>query len=171
MTFRSSTSLVKIAFFISVFAFVITAVGVFTPNWMVISKIDYRMGLVYVCTSTGCSSGGSGSTSAIPDWYMAMLVMELFGILFAAASLIFITLYIFCAATSGKKWTRMVTLCLTYGAAFLLLIGVIICAAKKNEVAIPLFPHPDLGWSFALTVVAGLLYLGIGVMLLMDVFL
>ncbi|KAK7104042.1 epithelial membrane protein 1-like [Littorina saxatilis] len=168
MGFKSSSTFIKVSLFLCISAFVFTCIGIFSPSWLMNEALKIQVGVFYKCVDGDCSGGDSSESQT---WQKAVAAMEILGILLAVPCLIFVVLFIFVPVTSGKTWVKVTTLSLAYGAGVLILIGVIVCVAKKDD-----FPELapgyrlsfDVSWSFAMTIIAGMLYLSTGVFFTLD---
>nr|KAG5712831.1 hypothetical protein BaRGS_007428 [Batillaria attramentaria] len=110
-----------------------------------------------LCTAAAIRKGydwGAGWPNA-KDWQQAMFALEILGILCSVPSLVFAVLYVFLPATSGKKWVKFVTLTLA-------LVAVTSIKSPK------MLPEFELGWSFAMAIIGGLLHLAASIFFTLD---
>ncbi|XP_062567681.1 uncharacterized protein LOC134229914 isoform X1 [Saccostrea cucullata] len=142
--FGSASLVVKITFICVIVAVLFHLVGFSTAYWSNWTGYVYshHWGLWKICQPY-CYSVSSGS-----GWFGATQAFETIGLIGGFVGLILIILYIFIDKTAGNRVLFIISLVAVGIAAGSTLLGVIIYGANGSA----------LSWSFALAVIAGLIY-------------
>ncbi|KAK7459685.1 hypothetical protein BaRGS_00038988 [Batillaria attramentaria] len=132
-------------------ALIFHIVGLATTGWASadLDILTVKVGLWSVCLQSTCSEYLS-----LPDWLGAVRAFSIIGMLMIVGCVV-VGLLQLC---KDNKMLPVVTAILAFVAAFCLLIEFAVFAGKKEEK----FGDADLGYSFALTIVAFLLCIAAG---------
>ncbi|KAK7459686.1 hypothetical protein BaRGS_00038989 [Batillaria attramentaria] len=149
-------------------ALIFQIVGLATTGWTSgRTAVQSGFGFVTVDVDRGLWSACSGSSCAdysgdLPDWLEACRAFSIIGLLVIVGSLVVGVLICF----MDNKMLPMIAAILAFVAAFCLLIEFAVFAGEYEDA----FGDADLGYSFALTIVAFLLCIAAGVCFLVPNF-
>ncbi|XP_067682390.1 uncharacterized protein [Haliotis asinina] len=154
MGFSEASMLSKVGLGLAAAALLFDIIGFATDYWMAGSTdtpygvIDMHLGLFKSCGAGICVSFGSAEL----DWQTATKALVILGFLLGLGSLALIIVYLF--LKTDQMLFKTIAFVLAFAAAGFTIIGIIVFAAKATEVNQIL----NLSWSFALTIIGGLLY-------------
>ncbi|XP_041351159.1 uncharacterized protein LOC121370121 [Gigantopelta aegis] len=139
--FSNASTFIKIALGFCIAAVLFDVIGFPTPYW--ISNVIFNSGLFKECET---------------DELKATTAMVIIGFLVGLVCLVLTICHLF-VEPLGTKIIKTVCMILAFVAALFTLVGVIIYGVKYDT---------NLGWSFALVIIGGLLYIATGVMFVID---
>ncbi|XP_046577338.1 uncharacterized protein LOC124285195 [Haliotis rubra] len=156
MGFSEASMLSKVGLGLAGAALLFDVIGFATDNWMQADLLNF--GLFKVCTIGRCVSFGSLEA----DWQTATKALVILGFLLGLGSLALIIIYLF--FKTDQMLFKTISFVLAFAAAGFTIVGIIVFAAKATEVS----TGYDLSWSFALTIIGGLLYGATGTVLVIG---
>ncbi|XP_046342989.1 uncharacterized protein LOC124123847 [Haliotis rufescens] len=164
MGFSEASVLSKVGLGLAGAALLFDVIGFATDSWMTgslnsgfIGSIDLSMGLFKRCAAAVCVSMDTDE-----DWLKGTKALVILGFLLGLGSLAVIIVYLF--FKTDQMLFKTVGLALSFAAAGFTIIGIIVFAAKGTEE----YKTMNLSWSFALTIIGGLLYCATGIVLLLG---
>ncbi|XP_071079191.1 uncharacterized protein [Haliotis cracherodii] len=158
MGFSEASVLSKVGLGLAGAALLFDVIGFATDSWMAASgSIDFSTGLFKMCSVGVCVS-----IDTEEDWLKGTKALVILGFLLGLGSLAVIIVYLF--FKTDQMLFKTVGLALSFAAAGFTIIGIIVFAAKGTEGSKTM----NLSWSFALTIIGGLLYSATGIVLLLG---
>ncbi|CAG2238759.1 unnamed protein product [Mytilus edulis] len=91
-------------------------------------------------------------------WFEATQALETLGLFAAFLALVFLVLFIFHPQSTSNKAIFIIGMVSTFVAAGFTVLGIVIYGAKNR----------DLSWSYGLTVIAGAMYTGSGILMVLH---
>ncbi|XP_071080261.1 uncharacterized protein [Haliotis cracherodii] len=160
MGFSEASVLSKVGLGLAGAALLFDVIGFATDYWMSLSagSLVANFGLFKTCNGASCSSLDSSGV----EWLTGTKALVILQFLLGLGSLAVIIVYLF--FKTDQQLFKMVAFILAFAAAGFTIIGIIVFAAKATE----MYKIFDLSWSFALTIIGGLLYGGTGIVLLIG---
>ncbi|XP_067682189.1 uncharacterized protein [Haliotis asinina] len=165
MGFSEASMLSKVGLGLAAAALLFDIIGFATDYWMAgtttipfVGSVDMHLGLFKSCTAGQCASFGSAEL----DWQTATKALVILGFLLGLGSLALIIVYLF--FKTDQMLFKTIAFVLAFAAAGFTIIGIIVFAAKATEANQIL----NLSWSFALTIIGGLLYGAAGTVLVIG---
>ncbi|XP_063419238.1 uncharacterized protein LOC134702075 [Mytilus trossulus] len=149
--FKKIVTLIRTFFFVFVVGFTFHVLGFGTPYWSV-DKYSSK-GLWNNCYTFICLSNCSDLA-----WFEATQALETLGLFAAFLALVFLVLFIFHPQSSSNKAIFIIGMVSTFVAAGFTVLGIVIYGAKNR----------DLSWSYGLTVIAGAMYTGSGILMVLH---
>ncbi|CAG2238761.1 unnamed protein product [Mytilus edulis] len=92
------------------------------------------------------------------SWFEATQALETLGLFAAFLALVFLVLFIFHPQSTSNKAIFIIGMVSTFVAAGFTVLGIVIYGAKNR----------DLSWSYGLTVIAGAMYTGSGILMVLH---
>ncbi|XP_071080271.1 uncharacterized protein [Haliotis cracherodii] len=158
MGFSEASVLSKVGLGLAGAALLFDVIGFATDSWMAASgSNDFSTGLFKMCNVGVCVS-----INTEEDWLKGTKALVILGFLLGLGSLAVIIVYLF--FKTDQMLFKTVGLALSFAAAGFTIIGIIVFAAKGTEDSKTM----NLSWSFALTIIGGLLYCATGIVLLLG---
>ncbi|XP_033751725.1 uncharacterized protein LOC117335677 [Pecten maximus] len=167
MGFSDSSVLLKIALVILPLALILHIVGLATPSWSAISvsvagvSASQSIGLWSTCGTTAgnteCVSFDDVPNLEVSDWLKACRAFGIIGVLAVAAAAILAVLCTVALSKDSHKIAYILATVIAFVGAAACILSCIIWAGKVDDLIAGL----DLSYSFALSIVAGVLA-GIG---------
>ncbi|ESO82978.1 hypothetical protein LOTGIDRAFT_169803 [Lottia gigantea] len=166
MAIKDTTVFVKVGLVVTIVALIVQIIGYSTDFWesydrpLALYKYSYNQGLWRLCTSTNYTEGCMDiPQSASTIELKTTRAFETLAFIFGFASIVLQLLSIF------VKQKKIITILIngsSFCAGLLVFIGIIVFATDKPT-------GYEYGYSFALTIVGGVLYVLAGLILIVDV--
>ncbi|XP_041351160.1 uncharacterized protein LOC121370122 [Gigantopelta aegis] len=159
MGFINSSLLVKVALGACIASFLFHLISFTTPYWF--EQGGSNSGLFRSCPSGVCVDIPEASKS---DKLKATIAMELLAFLVGVACLVLMICHLL-VESLATKLIMIICMILAFVTAFLILLGVIVFAAANNQSVVTI----DYGWSFALEIIAAIMYIATGAVFVVDI--